>query len=76
MGYSDGITEDRTTCYTGDELFEALRALASLLAKCEKFQDKLMPGTSQRTLLDRRMQALRIALDLIAKEAARATPSE
>ena len=48
-------------------LIEAHRALLSTLSKCEKMDmDKL--GKAQRTLLGRRIAALKIALDLIEKE--------
>ena len=49
------------------ELTEAHRALLSTLQKCEKINlDNLT--ASQRTLLERRIAALKIALDLIDKE--------
>lgn len=54
--------------YTNEELQEALRAIASTISKCEKVQPKLRPGTSQHTLLARRLKALRIAEALIARE--------
>lgn len=53
---------------TKTELEEALRAIDSLISKCEKVQPKLREGSSQRTLLDNRIKALRIASALIAKE--------
>lgn len=54
--------------YTKQELEEAKFSLASTLHKCEKIQvgDKLQ--SSQKTLNDRRVNALRIALVLIEKE--------
>jgi len=49
------------------ELAEAHRALLSNLKKCEKIDlDNL--AASQRTLLERRIAALKIALGLIEKE--------
>ena len=49
------------------ELAEAHRALLSTLQKCEKIDlDNL--ATSQRTLLERRIAALKIALGLIDKD--------
>lgn len=54
--------------YTEPELREAKRALESTLSKCEKALPKLAAGTSQHTLLTRRIDALRIALDLINRE--------
>jgi len=43
--------------FTKDELEEALRAIDSTISKCEKVQPKLKPGTSQHTLLIRRIKA-------------------
>jgi len=54
--------------FSRDDLEEALRALASTIAKCEKVMPKLRPGTSQHTLLTRRLKALRIASTLIQRE--------
>jgi hypothetical protein len=51
-----------------EELNEALRAITSLTSKCEKAQDKLIKGTSQRTLLQNRIKALRISSSLISKQ--------
>jgi hypothetical protein len=51
-----------------DDLEEALRAIRSTIDKCEKVQTKLRPGTSQATLLARRINALRIASALIERE--------
>ena len=50
-----------------NELAEAHRALLSTLNKCEKIDlDKM--GKSQRTLLERRISAINVALSLIEKE--------
>ncbi|MBN2879971.1 MAG: hypothetical protein JXN65_10145 [Clostridia bacterium] len=54
--------------YTKEELTEAERALASLVSKCEKVRPKLKEGTSQHTLLIRRIDALKIAVQLINRE--------
>ncbi len=54
--------------FTKEELEEALRAIASTISKCEKAQPKLRKGTSQHTLLARRIKALRIASALIQRE--------
>lgn len=53
--------------YTKEELEEALRAITSLINKCEKAQEKLSQGTSQWTLLKNRIKALRISSSLINK---------
>ncbi|MDR1265780.1 MAG: hypothetical protein LBK42_09540 [Propionibacteriaceae bacterium] len=54
--------------YTRPELEEAKTSLASTLHKCEKMQagGRLQP--SQKTLNDRRVNALRMALALIERE--------
>lgn len=54
--------------YTKAELEEAKTALASTLHKCEKIDEGKKLGKSQQTLLDRRIKALRLALDLINRE--------
>ena len=54
--------------YTKQELEEAKTSLASTLSKCEKIQEGGKLQSSQKTLNDRRVRALRIALDLIEKE--------
>ncbi|MFA5229505.1 MAG: hypothetical protein ACM3S4_08625 [Burkholderiales bacterium] len=54
--------------YTKQELEEAKTALASTLHKCEKMQESGRLQSSQKTLNDRRVKALRIALALIEKE--------
>ena len=53
--------------YTKEELEEAIRAITSLISKCEKAQKKLSQGTSQWTLLKNRIKALRISCSLITK---------
>lgn len=54
--------------YTQMELEEALRAIDSTISKCEKIRPKLKPGSSQHTLLVRRIKALNIAATLIKRE--------
>jgi hypothetical protein len=54
--------------FTKEELEEAFRAIDSTISKCEKVQPKLKQGTSQYTLLVRRIKALRVALSLIKQE--------
>lgn len=54
--------------YTKQELENAITALASTLRKCEKIQESGKLQSSQKTLNDRRVKALRIALALIEKE--------
>jgi len=54
--------------FTAEELTEAHRSLSSTINKCEKIlgSDKL--PQAQRTLTERRISALKIALELIEKE--------
>lgn len=53
--------------FTQEELKEAHRALLSTLNKCEKMDMEKL-GKSQRTLLERRIAALKVALALIERE--------
>ena len=53
--------------YTSEELSEAHRTLLSTLHKCEKI-DRAKLGQSQRSLLERRIAALKVALTLIEQE--------
>lgn len=55
------------TSYSPEELSEAHRALLSTLKKCEKI-DMAKLGKSQQTLLQRRIAALKLALELIERE--------
>lgn len=54
--------------FTKEELEEALRAIDSTISKCEKVQPKLKQGTSQHTLIVRRIKAFNIASALIKRE--------
>ncbi len=54
--------------FTRDDLQEALGAFASMISKTEKAQVKFSPGTSQHTLQQNRLRALRIAEALIQVE--------
>ncbi len=51
--------------FSKEDLTEALRAITSLISKCEKAQEKLTQGTPQWTLLKNRIKALRISASLI-----------
>lgn len=53
--------------FTREELQEALRAITSLIGKCEKVQEKLREGTAQYTLTKNRLKAFYISLALINK---------
>ena len=59
---------ERRMEYSQEELKEALRAIQSLLGKCEKAQEKLAQGTSQWTLLANRIRALEVSAELIRRE--------
>ena len=54
--------------YSLNELEEAKTALTSTLHKCEKINEGKQLGKSQQTLLDRRIRALKLALELIDRE--------
>ncbi len=54
--------------FSKEDLEEALRAIASTISKCEKVEPKLKQGTSQHTLLTRRIKALHVASTLIQRE--------
>lgn len=51
--------------FSNEELSEALRAITSTLSKLKKVEPKLKVGTSQHTLVTRRIKALQISSDLI-----------
>lgn len=51
--------------YTREELTEALRAVSSIIHKCEKAQEKFPEGTSHHTLLRNRLKAMYISKLLI-----------
>ena len=54
--------------FTEQELDEAHFSLLSTLKKCEKIQEGGKLRSSQKTLNDRRVNALRVALTLIERE--------
>jgi len=60
--------EAREYLYNKTELREALESLSSTLRKCEKSFEKLKQGTSQHTLLERRIKAFKISISLIERE--------
>lgn len=60
--------------FSTHDLEEALRAIVSTISKCEKIQPRLAAGTSQHTLLVRRIKALHIAAALIRRELAARIP--
>ena len=53
---------------TPNGLQQSHEALSSLLSKCEKAVTKLTNGTSQHTLMTRRISALKIAIQLIEEK--------
>ncbi|MDD2471740.1 MAG: hypothetical protein PHT28_02330 [Dehalococcoidales bacterium] len=57
--------------YTKEELAEALRAVSSIISKCEKAQEKFPSGTSHHTLLKNRLKAMYISKAFIAEELSR-----
>lgn len=54
--------------YSEEELKEAIRSIESTISKCEKVLPKLKQGTSQHTLLIRRIKAFQIALSLLKEK--------
>lgn len=54
--------------YTKEELTQALRAVSSIIQKCEKAQLKFTEGTSQHSLLKNRLKAMYISKSLITDE--------
>ncbi len=51
--------------YNKEELIEALRAVSSIIHKCEKAQEKFSEGTSHNTLLENRIKAMHVSKALI-----------
>lgn len=51
--------------YTKEELTEALRAVSSVIHKCEKAQEKFPEGNTHHTLLRNRLKAMYISKALI-----------
>lgn len=60
--------------YTTDELTEALRAINSIIHKCEKAQEKFPEGNSQHTLLRNRLKAMYISKTLISEALSKIEP--
>jgi ribosomal protein S18 acetylase RimI-like enzyme len=56
------------SAFTAEELSEAHRSLLSMLKKCQKVLESDKLPQSQRTLTERRVAALKIALTLIERE--------
>lgn len=56
--------------FTKEELLEALRAVNSIISKCEKAQTKFTEGTSQHSLLRNRLKAMYISKALIEEKLA------
>ena len=51
--------------YTRQELEDALRAVNSIIHKCEKAQEKFPEGNSHHTLLRNRLKAMYISKQLM-----------
>jgi len=56
--------------FTKKDMGEALSAIASMIGRSEKAQEKFAQGTSQHTLQKNRIKALYIASSFIKKELA------
>ena len=61
--------------YKPEELSEALRAINSIIHKCEKAQEKFPEGKSQHTLLKNRLKAMYISKALITEALSKIKPS-
>ena len=61
--------------YSRQELEQGLKAMASLVQKSEKALSHLLPGSSQHTLLSRRLAAFILARDLILEKLAGQEPA-
>lgn len=62
--------------FTTEELNEALRAINSIIHKCEKAQENFPEGKSQHTLLKNRLKAMEISKALITEELCNIEPTE
>lgn len=62
------LNEDFINDYSKEDLEEALQSIASLVHQVERIRPKLKEGTSQHTLLIRRIKAFHIASVLIENE--------
>jgi len=60
--------------YTVEELTEALRAINSIIHKCEKAQEKFPAGNSHHTLLQNRLKAMYISKTLITEALSKIEP--
>lgn len=54
--------------HTTKEIEDALKLLNKTIENCQKIQPKFKTGSSQYTLLENRIRALRISMDIINKE--------
>lgn len=54
--------------YSKEELSQAIKSIASTISKCEKVLPKIKEGSSQWTLLDRRIKAFKISIELLEFE--------
>lgn len=61
---------NKATLYNPEELTEALRAINSIIHKCEKAQEKFPHGNSHHTLLRNRLKAMYISKQLITDKLA------
>ena len=59
---------NQTPIFTAEALSEAHRSLLSTMKKCEKVLESEKLPQSQRTLTERRVAALKLALTLIEKQ--------
>jgi [ribosomal protein S5]-alanine N-acetyltransferase len=67
-GFSVGKEASKKYNYKHSELLEAHQAMSSVINKIEKVQLKSTLGKSQQTLILRRLEAMKIASELIVRE--------
>jgi hypothetical protein len=59
---------ERKETVASNQLADAARALSDMASRTEKSRSKFLPGTSQHTLQCNRLNALRVAEDLVKQE--------
>lgn len=60
--------------YTTEELTQALRAIDSIIHKCEQAQEKFPEGNRHHTLLRNRLKAMYLSKSLILEALAQQKP--
>ncbi len=66
------LYDNRMEKYTGEELSQALRAVDSIILKCERAHEKFPEGNAHHTLLRNRLKAMYISKSLMEEALFRA----